>query len=85
MEFKIVESESESGQSFGWGEIARNMLNNFSQSVLVNSDEKLRRTVLLNGTRGNSIFPQYQTQDKALPVTQTTYLFMVNRSTELIG
>ena len=61
MEFKIVESEGEDGNGEGWGELARNMLNSFSQAVIVNSDEELRRTVLLNATRGNSIFPQYQT------------------------
>lgn len=49
MEFKIVESDDEQG----WGELARQMLNNFSQSVIVNGDEALRRTVLLNATRGN--------------------------------
>ena len=83
MEFKIVESDDEQG----WGELARQMLNNFSQSVIVNGDEALRRTVLLNATRGNSLFPDENETEKAsnLPQSKITYLFMVNRSTELIG
>lgn len=37
MEFKIVESaENSGGSEQAWGEIAKNMLNSFSQSVLVN-------------------------------------------------
>lgn len=43
MELNIVESETQC-----WGELARNMLNSFSQSVLVNDDAAMRRTVLLN-------------------------------------
>ena len=61
MEFKIVESDDEQG----WGELARQMLNNFSQSVIVNGDEALRRTVLLNATRGNSLFPDENETEKA--------------------
>lgn len=40
MEFKIVESAAEGlgGNEQAWGEIAKNMLNSFSQSVLVNQD-----------------------------------------------
>ena len=38
MEFKIVESAENSGSEQAWGEIAKNMLNSFSQSVLVNQD-----------------------------------------------
>ena len=53
MELRILESDSDEQ---GWGELARNMLNSFSQSVIVNTDEALRRTVLLNLTRGNSLF-----------------------------
>ena len=85
MEFKIVESEDEMQ---GWGELARNMLNSFSQSIIVNSDESLRRTVLLNMTRGNSLFPDESTEldiTSDIPKVKMTYLFMINRSTELIG
>lgn len=53
MELRILESDADEQ---GWGELARNMLNSFSQSVIVNTDEALRRTVLLNLTRGNSLF-----------------------------
>ena len=83
MELKIVESEDEQG----WGELARNMLNSFSQSVIVNADEALRRTVLLNATRGNSLFTDETEIDRTNnePLTKITYLFLVNRSTELIG
>ena len=91
MELKIVESggDSNDNKQNAWGEIARNMLNTFSQSVIVNPDEAIRRTVLLNATRGNTLFKQpaieaLDEDDKA-PTTKVTYLFMINRSTELIG
>lgn len=61
MELKIVDQEDDSQ---GWAELARNMLNNFSQSVIVNADEALRRTVLLNATRGNSLFTDTTELDK---------------------
>ena len=64
------------------------MLNSFSQSVIVNTDEALRRTVLLNLTRGNSLFADDQEMDQTNddePMTRSTVLFLVNRSTELIG
>lgn len=87
MELKIVESDEDEQQ--GWGELARNMLNSFSQSIIVNSDESLRRTVLLNVTRGNSLFTEENNCELDItndsPTTKITYLFMVNRSTEHIG
>jgi len=77
MEFKIVESDP---NNQGWGELARQMLNSFSQSVIVNSDAALRRTVLLNSTRGNQLY-----SEEGDPATLVTYLFMVNKSTEYLG
>lgn len=75
MEFNIVESDKHC-----WGELARNMLNSFSQSILVNDDAAMRRTVLLNQTRGNQLYGS-----ESQSATTVTYLFMVNRSTEHIG
>lgn len=62
------------------------MLNTFSQSVIMNVDESIRRTVLLNSTRGNTLFREANSdagEDK--PQTKVTYLFLINRSTEVIG
>jgi len=84
MELKVVESGEAGNSQSGWGEIARNMLNTFSQSVLAIADETIRRTVLLNVTRGNALFALDQC-DAGRPSTKVTYLFMVNRSTELLG
>mmetsp|Transcript_19568 Transcript_19568/g.26448 ORF Transcript_19568/g.26448 Transcript_19568/m.26448 type:complete len:123 (+) Transcript_19568:1100-1468(+) len=61
------------------------MLNTFSQSVIVNVDEAIRRTVLLNSTRGNALFKDGAEEASDLPHTKVTYLLMINRSTELIG
>ena len=52
------------------------------------ADEALRRTVLLNATRGNQLFNEDAAEndtDIDLTTTKCTYLFMVNRSTEFIG
>ena len=56
MELTIVETGEEICSQQTWGEIARTMLNTFSQSVIMNIDESIRRTVLLNSTRGNTLF-----------------------------
>ena len=77
MELKIVESDT---NNQGWAELACQMLNSFSQSVIVNTDPALCRTVLLNSTRGNQLYSNYDD-----PATTVTYLFMVNRSTEHLG
>ena len=87
MDFKIVESGENVCSQQAWGEIARNMLNSFSQSVLVNADETIRRTVMMNATRGNSLFDEASAagNPEQGSCTKITYLFMVNRSTEHIG
>lgn len=54
--------------------------------MIVNPDEAIRRTVLLNATRGNSLFKTNPEDDEAEATsTKVTYLFMINRSTELVG
>ena len=56
--------------------------------MIVNPDEDIRRTVLLNATRGNSLFKpaMVEVEDaEEAQSTKITYLFMINRSTELIG
>ena len=56
--------------------------------MIVNADEAIRRTVLLNATRGNSLFkvnPEAEDETNEPTMTKITYLFMINRSTELLG
>ena len=86
MELTIVESGEEMNSQQTWGEIARTMLNTFSQSVIMNVDESIRRTVLLNSTRGNTLFRSANSDEgEDKPQTKVTYLFLINRSTEVIG
>lgn len=48
--------------------------------MIVNQDAALRRTVLLNSTRGNQLYAE-----EGDPMTRYTYLFMLNKSTEVLG
>ena len=81
MKLDVFEGVEESTKMGEWSQLAKHMVDQFFMAAS-SKDPNKRRTICMNQTRGNSIF--HAVNDLDAPMTQT-YLFLVNKSTEMIG